>query len=72
MANPTLNQKEIIVSPKSLETENGLANGLPGDTKLKAKKKFVEPLLTRHETLIENTLDEGGIGATGATGAIGF
>lgn len=59
------------MSEKSLLTENRPATGLAGDAKLKAKKKFVEPLLTRHETLIENTLDEGGIGATGVTGAIG-
>lgn len=59
------------MSEKSLVTENKPANELAGDTKLKAKKKFVEPLLTRHETLIENTLDEGGIGSTGVTGGIG-
>ncbi|MCL4707470.1 hypothetical protein KJ068_20125 [bacterium] len=59
------------MSEKSLVTENGLVNAPSDDTKLKAKKKFVEPLLTRHETLIENTLDEGGIGSTGVTGGIG-
>ncbi|NUM74589.1 hypothetical protein HUU40_09520 [candidate division KSB1 bacterium] len=59
------------MSEKSLATENEPANELPDDAKLKAKKKFVEPLLTKHETLIENTLDEGGIGSTGVTGGIG-
>lgn len=59
------------MSKKSLVTESEPANELADDTKLKAKKKFVEPLLTRHETLIENTLDEGGIGSTGVTGGIG-
>lgn len=59
------------MSKKLIVTENEPANELADDTKLKAKKKFVEPLLTRHETLIENTLDEGGIGSTGVTGGVG-
>ena len=58
------------MSKKLIVTENEPANELADDTKLKAKKKFVEPLLTRHETLIENTLDEGGIGSTGVTGGV--
>jgi hypothetical protein len=54
----------------SIMNKDWLANAASADTQLKAKKKFVEPRLSRHETLIENTLDGGGIGSTGVTGGV--